>query len=196
MKAFLRKNMMIVVSIALPLLVAVFFALATVLPGLFVKPPQHDLLLSLHGRSTARTTQLSVEFIVEGGQIRVLAIKPEKPYPQDMPRLFRYDHSTHKVREISIPLPEDTSSIEQETEIPVPELDGVVVNDTLVAPDGYEFRGRRSGGGLMTELFGASRNRTDVSITKNGAVKRLRMPASDYWYNDIRFVGWVIDQGD
>jgi hypothetical protein len=45
----------------------------------------------------------------------------------------------------------------------------------------------------MTELFGGSRNRTDVSIAKNGVIIRVRLPTSDYWYNNVRFVGWVID---
>ena len=45
----------------------------------------------------------------------------------------------------------------------------------------------------MTELFGGSRNRKDVSIDKNGAVVRVRLPTSDYWYNDVRFVGWLVD---
>ncbi len=196
MKAFLRENLMIVISIALPLLVAVFFVLATVLPGIFAEPPQHDLLLSLHGRSTDRTTQLTIDFAVKNGRVRVLAVQPENPHQQNMPRLFRYDHMTNKVTEIAIPLPADTSGFEQETDIHVPELDDLTVTETLVAPDGYEFRGRRRSGGLMMELFGASRNRTDVSIAKNGSIKRIRLPASDYWYNDIRFVGWVIEKGD
>lgn len=196
MKVFLRENLMIVVSVALPLLVAIFFALATVLPGLFAPPPRHDLLMSLHGRSTGRNTELNIRFALEEGRVRVMAIKPERPYAHDMPRLFRYDHLKDEVTEIAIPLPGETSGFEQETEIPVPELEDLTVVDTLVAPDGYEFRGRRHSGGLMTDLFGASRYRTDVSIAKNGAIRRIRLPASDYWYNDIRFVGWVTGQGD
>ena len=39
MKKFLRENLMIVVSIALPLLVALFFIMASVLPGLWSTPP-------------------------------------------------------------------------------------------------------------------------------------------------------------
>ena len=45
----------------------------------------------------------------------------------------------------------------------------------------------------MTELFGGSRNRHNVTITKDGATVRLRLPASDYWYGEVRFQGWVID---
>jgi hypothetical protein len=195
-RTFFRENLMIIVSIALPLLVAIFFALATVLPGLFAASPQHDLLLSLHGRSTDRTSELNIKFAVENGQVRVLAIQPEIPHTQDIPRLFRYDHAKNKVTEIAIPLPADTSGFEQETAIAVPELEDLKVVGTLVAPDGYEFRGRRRSGGLMMELFGASRNRTDVSIARNGSIRRIRLPASDYWYNDIRFLGWVIEKGD
>jgi hypothetical protein len=194
MKAFLRKNLMIVVSIALPLLVALLFALASVLPSLYSNPPAHDLLLSLHGRSTARSSQVRISLEVNDGQVKVMAKKSEKDANyQNNPRLFRYSHLSGEVREINIPIPENMAMGERGSEVRVAELASLRVSDALRAPDGYEFRGRRRGGGLITELFGGSRNRTDVSIANNGAVVRLRLPASDYWYNDVRFVGWVIE---
>ena len=51
MKTFLRENLMIVVSIALPVLVTLLFVLSSVLPGLYATPPAHDLLLTQYGRS-------------------------------------------------------------------------------------------------------------------------------------------------
>ena len=184
---------MIVVSIALPLLVALFFALASVLPGLYSTPPAHDLLLTLQGRATAKTSQVKINLMVEDEKIKIVAVKSEKTNYDNNPRLYRYSHLTGEVREISIPVPEKIPEPESSTEILVPELAELRLSDTLRAPDGYEFRGRRRGGGLVTELFGGSRNRTDVSIAKNGAIVRLRLPESDYWYNNVRFVGWVIE---
>lgn len=193
MKTFLRENMMIVVSIALPLLVVIFFALASVLPGLYSTPPEYDLLLSHQGRATAKTSPVKISLTVEEGRLKALVVKTDGTNYQYNPRLFRYDHLTGEVVEIDIQLPENVAELIAGSEIPIPELAGRKISEALRAPDGYEFRGRRRGGGLVTELFGGSRYRTDVSIAKNGAVIRVRLPASDYWYNDVRLVGWVIE---
>ena len=196
MKSFLRENLMIVVSIALPLLVAMFFVLASVLPGLWSTPPQYDLLVTLEGRATAKTSEYKIKLVVKDEQLSAVVVKSENPNYDDNPRLFRYSHLSSEVREISIPSPENLDDPVIGLEIPIPALAGLRIADTIQAPDGYEFRGRRRGGGLLTELFGGSRNRTDVSIAKNGAITRVRLPTSDYWYNNVRFVGWVINKDE
>ena len=193
MRNFLRKNMMIVVSIALPLLVVLFFAMASVLPNLYSTPPAHDLLLSFQGRATSKTAQVKIILSVIDGQLRAVTSPLDNTYYDNYPRLFRYNHSSDEVSEISIPIPDNITELKDGTVIPIPELAGVRVSDKLKAPDGYEFSGRRRGGGFVTEMFGGSRHRNDVRISKNGAVIRVRLPTSDYWYNDARFVGWVLN---
>jgi hypothetical protein len=193
MKEFLRKNLMIVVSVALPLLVVIFFALASVLPGLYSTPPAHDLLLALHGRGTAKTSPVRISLMIKNEHLSAVVVKSEKSTYDNNPRLFRYHHLTGEVREIGIPLPEDIVDLEEGSEILIPGLENTRISGAIRAPDGYEYRGRRRGGGFMTELFGGSRNRTDVSIAKNGAIVRVRLPTLDYWYNDVRLIGWVIE---
>jgi len=195
MKNFLRKNLMIVVSVSLPLLVVIFFALASVLPGLYSTPPAHDLLLSLRGRDTSKTSKVKLNLIVREGRLKAVVSKAEKSNYDNNPRLFRFDHLSGNVSEVIIPLPEKISKFSKESEISIPELEGLKVSEALEAPDGYEFRGRRGGAGIITELFGGRRSRTDVSISKNGAIVRVRLPTSDYWYNDVHFVGWIIERG-
>ena len=193
MKTFIRKNLMIVVSIALPLLVVLIFALASMLPGLYSTPPAHDLLLSFEGRATAKTTRVRINLSVVDGQLKAVTSPLDKTHYDNYPRLFRYHSLSGEITEISIPLPDNITELKDGTEIPIPELAGVRVSDRLKAPDGYEFSGRRrGGGGFITEMFGGSRNRNDVRISKNGAVIRVRLPTSDYWYNNPRFVGWVL----
>jgi len=185
--------MMIVVSVALPLLLILFFALASVLPGLYTAPPAYDLLLTLQGMDTAKTARVRIDLTVTGGQLKAIARQSDGSYHDNYPRLFRYSHLTGEVREISIPTPENFSELKDGTDIPIPELAGLKVSDKLRAPDGYEFNGSGRGGGFVTELFGGSRKRNDVRISKNGAVVRVRLPTSDYWYNGARFVGWVLN---
>ncbi len=193
MRTFLRKNMMIVVSIALPLLVILFFALASVLPGLYTTPPAYDFLLTLQGAATAKTAQVRINLTVSDGQVKAVASKTDGSHYDNSPRLFRYHHLTGEVTEISIPIPESISGSDDGSVIPIPKLTGLRVSDKLRAPDGYEFNGSRRGGGFVTELFGGSRKQNDVRISKNGAVVRVRLPTSDYWYNGARFLGWVLN---
>ena len=193
MKSFLRKNLMIVVSIALPLLVVIFFALATVLPGLFATPPAYDLFLTHQGRVFATESPVKISFVVNGERLSARIVKSNGSIYGNNPRLFRYDHVSGAVREISIPIPENISELPVGSELPVPELARLKISNTLRAPDGYEFRGYRRGGGLMTEIFGGNRNRHDVTLAKGGAIIRLRLPASDYWYNEVHFLAWVVN---
>jgi hypothetical protein len=193
MKTFLRENMMIVVSIALPLLVVIFFALASVLPRMYSTPPEYDLLLSHQGRSTAKSSPVKISLTVNDGQLNAMVVKTEGTSYENSPRLFRYDHLTGEVVEIDIQLPGNIAELADGAKIPIPELAGQKISEALRAPDGYEFRGNRRGGGFMTELFGGSRYRTDVSIAKKGVAIRIRLPESDYWYSSVRLVGWVIE---
>ena len=193
MKAFLRKNLLIVVSVALPLLVVIFFALASVLPGLYATPPAYDLLLTHQGRVLATDSPVKINLSVKAERLSATLVKSDETSYSNNPRLFRYDHVSGEVREIDIPIPENIAELPEGSEIPVPELAGLKISSALRAPDGYEFRGYRRGGGLMMELFGGNRYRSDVTIAKDGAIVRLRLPASDYWYGDVRFLGWVTD---
>jgi len=194
MKTFLRENMMIVVSIALPLLVVIFFALASVLPGLYSTPPAFDLLLTLQDRANTKTSPVKIDLVVRDERLRAIVVKLDNPGYENNPRLFRYDHLANEVREISISIPGNIAELDEGTEVPIPGFADLEISDVLRAPDGYEFRGRQRGGGLMMEMFGGSRNRADVSVAKNGAIIRIRLPESDYWYNNIRFVGWVVGE--
>lgn len=196
MKTFLRKNLMIVVSVALPLLLILLFALASLLPRLYTDPPAYDLLLTFQGVSTARTAQVKIDLTVTNGRVKAVASRVHDTYSGNYPRLYRYSHVTGEVTELSIPTPEDLGEVSDGMVIPIPELEGLRVSDKLRAPDGYEFNSGRRGGGFMTEMFGAARQRNDVRISKNGAVVRVRLPDSDYWYGGGRFLGWVLDGGE
>jgi hypothetical protein len=193
MKAFIRDNLLIVISIALPLLVIILFALASIIPNLMATPPKYDLLLSLHDRAVPNSSQIRYNFVVKDGQLKADLSKLDKTNYQGNPRLFLYQHTSGVVKEIGFQIPADLGDFSDRTEVDVPEFIGRKLSSVLLAPDGYEFRGRRSGGGMMTELFGGRRNRTDISIVNGGAAVRLRLPDTDYWYNNVRFVAWVVE---
>ena len=195
MKNFLRKNLMIVVSIALPLLVVVFFTLTRMLPGLYTQPPAYDFLLVQRDWSGESEIPVRIVLSVKDGRFSATVSSTRENRRGNLPRIFRYNHVSGETREIAIPLPGDLASLPEGSQIAVPELAGLEVKNVFRAPDGYEYRGHRRNTGLMMDLFGGTRDRHDVTIGKNGAFVRVRLPRSDYWYGDVQFLGWIINQG-
>ncbi|HHQ13559.1 MAG TPA: hypothetical protein ENK16_00890 [Chromatiales bacterium] len=193
MKRFLRENLLIVVSIALPLLVVLFFVLASELPRLYVSAPAHDLVLSARVPGANRTSPVQVELLVLDGKIKLRVHKPENGGNGDMPRIFVYEHARDTVREIGIQLPEDIEDLPDGSELVVPELSGLTVDTSLRAPDGYVYLGARRRVGSMMGLFGSSRVRNEVMIEKDGAIRAIHLPVvASYWYGEPRFIGWVV----
>ena len=194
MKTIFQKNPFIVVSIALPVVLVILFSVATFLPRLYTGPPSHDLLLAHESWSTSKGSPVDIDFTVVNDRVVARIYRPEESDRGGIPRLFLFDHSTSTVREIMIPIPRDIDELPNGAELAIPELVDLKVSPALQAPDGYEFRGDRSGAGLIVELFGGNQNQTDITIAKNGAITRLQLPASNSPDSDVRFLGWVIDQ--
>jgi hypothetical protein len=198
MKSFLRENPTIAFGLALPLLLVVVFLLISGIPALLVDPPQHDVLYASEYYNNQEGVQISVvdqrvrvnyRGVVQGGQI---------------PRLWRYHSKTGAVQEIAIILPpsltsSDAKSAEPDdvlttTPLDIPDLAGVVVDSSSIAPDGYEFRtgSDRYSGNIFGGLFYSSRNRHQATLSKDG--RSIRLPNADnrYYRQNTRFIGWVV----
>ena len=87
--------------------------------------------------------------------------------------------------------PEAASKI---TPIEVPDLAGLTVDTSSIAPDGYEFSAGPNGysGDVFTGLFYSSRYRNEAVLTKKG--RSIRLPNADHSYygNYTHLVGWVV----
>jgi hypothetical protein len=198
MKSFLRENPTIAFGLALPLLLVVVFLLISGIPALLVDPPQHDVLYSSEYYNNQEGVQISVvdqkvqvshRGFVQGGQI---------------PRLWRYHSKTGAVQEIAIILPPSLTSSDAisakpddvltTTPIDIPDLAGVAVDSSSIAPDGYEFRtgSDRYSGNIFGGLFYSSRNRHQATLAKDG--RGIRLPNADnrYYRQNARFIGWVV----
>ena len=198
MKSFLRENPTIAFGLALPLLLVVVFLLISGIPALLVDPPQHDVLYSSEYYNNQEGVQISVvdqkvqvnyRGVVQGGQI---------------PRLWRYHSKTGAVQEIAIILPPSLTSSDAisakpddvltTTPIDIPDLAGVAVDSSSIAPDGYEFRtgSDRYSGNIFGGLFYSSRNRHQATLAKDG--RSIRLPNADnrYYRQNTRFIGWVV----
>jgi hypothetical protein len=194
MKKLLRDNPVIALSIALPILVVALFAAATVLPKLLVDPPAYSLLLVDNTADGSISSPVNIDLSVVNDRVRVRISKREEDEREQFPRIYIFDHATASVRDIPILLPDDIDKLKDGTEIVIPGLTNLRISAAFRAPDGYEFQGyANSGAGLMTGLFGGNRTRNGVTIAKDGAIERIRLPVANDWYGDIRFLGWVVE---
>jgi len=198
-KSFLRENPTIAFGLGLPLVLVVVFLLISGIPVLLVAPPQYDVLYATEYLNSPNGVQISVV-----GQ-KVQVIYQGVSMGNQKPRLWRFSPKTGAVKEIAILLPPGLApprqfpappeAVVKITPIDVPDVAGLNVDSSSIAPDGYEFSTGRNGysGDLFTGLFYSSRYRNETVLTKDG--RSLRLPNSDDRYNYgnyTHFIGWVV----
>lgn len=189
----IRQNPMIAAGILLPLVIVVFFLLATAIPKWLTAPPEYDLVFTVPEHNpNRRDVELTID--VMDNRLRARLFKKNEYY-RGIARLYVFEHETQDVREISINLPGDMEALEDGTEVDVPGFANRSISTSRKAPDGYEVLGPgyRRGGNLMTELFGG-RRRHQFSIHKSGAVIEIPNQGDhrNYYYS-ATFLGWVTD---
>ena len=187
----IRQNPMIAAGILLPLIIVVFFLLATAIPRWFVAPPEYDFVFTVPEHNpNRRDIELTIDAV--DNRLRARLFK-KNDYYRGIARLYVFEHETQDVREITINIPGDVEALEDGAEIVIPEFADRSISTSREAPDGYELLGPgyRRGGNLMTELFGGHR-RYQLSIHKSGAV--IEIPdlgdQRNYYYS-ATFLGWV-----
>ncbi|BBB26553.1 hypothetical protein [Amphritea japonica] len=197
MKTFLRENPTIAFGLALPLLLVVVFLLLSGVPSLLVAPPQYDLLFATEYYNYQKGLKISV--INKQVQITNLG----QPQNNQNPRIWRYTATTGAVKEIAFILPPDPTlsihkpntadTLSPNTLIEVPDLKGLTVDSSSIAPDGYEFSiGNRSSRNIFGGLFYSSRYRHDAILTKNGRSIHLPDATGRYYRGNTHFIGWVV----
>lgn len=198
MKSFFRENPTIAFGLGLPLLLVVAFLLISGIPALLVEPPQYDVLYATEYYNYPNGVQITVV----NQKVQVIYQGSSAGYQR--PRLWRYNPKTGSVKEIAIMLPPGLAPPGQSpatpeaaakiTPIEVPDLAGLTIDSSSVAPDGYEFSAGPNGysGDVFTGLFYSSRYRNEAVLTKKGRSIRLPYAANMYYGNNTRFIGWVV----
>jgi hypothetical protein len=198
MKSFLRENPTIAFGLGLPLLLVVVFLLVSGIPALLVDSPQYDVIYATEFNNYQNGVQISVvdhkvQVLVQGSSAS-----------RQKPRLWRYSAKTGGVQEISFMLPPDLSPPGKITAAPeeaakitlieVPDLAGLTVDSSSVAPDGYEFSTGMNGysGDVFTGMFYSQRYRNEAVLTKKGRSIHLPNASNTYYSNNTRFIGWVV----
>lgn len=198
MKSFLRENPTIAFGLGLPLLLVVAFLLISGIPALLVAPPQYDVLYATEYYNYPNGVKISVV----NQKVQVIYQGNSAGYQN--PRLWRYSPKSGAVKEIGIMLPPGLAppgrspampeAAAKITMIEVPDLAGLTIDTSSVAPDGYEFSAGPNGysGDVFTGLFYTSRYRNEAVLTKKGRSIRLPNAGNMYYSNYTHLVGWVV----
>lgn len=198
MKSFLRDNPTIAFGLGLPLLLVVAFLLISGIPALLVEPPQYDVIYATEYYNYPNGVQISV--VNQKAQV----IYQGSTAGYQRPRLWRYSPKTGAVKEIAIMLPPGLTPAGQNpatpeaaakiTPIEVPDLAGLMIDSSSVAPDRYEFSAGSEGysGDVFTGLFYSSRYSREAVLTKKGRSVRLPNAGNMYYSNYTHLVGWVV----
>ena len=200
MKKLLQENPTIAYGLGLPLLLVVIFLVVSGLPQLLVAKPQYELLYVTGIYNHPNVVQINVV------EQEVQVIYQGVAYGNQRPRLWRYNPQTGGVQEIAMILPPSpvptvnnsvtTPQTPTTTFIDVPDLTGLKVDSSSVAPDGYEFSasGKRYSRNIFGGLFYSQRYDRESVLTKNGRSVRLPNLSAGYYSRDTQFVGWILPQ--
>lgn len=199
---FFKENLSIVIALALPIVVAVFFMISREVTSVTTPPPQHDFLLTSN-----QYNHDALKFQIVQGELIVTYYYPARNaqgnYTRaNLPKLYYVNAETMAAREISFILPSDHRNPPKDkegmaSELKVSELEKLTISSSSISPDGYEFeKNRYRRGNVMTEIFasGNSNNRNHFAVVKDGRSDYVR-GLKERYYN-TEFLGWVTDKGE
>ena len=192
---FVKENLVLVVGLTVPVLLMAGFLAVSALPDRLAQPPQYDLVFTTNDYPST-PVPISVRLIVKDGALVAQYTRPAGPQPGSFgwKKLFVYEASSHRVRQLTFGFPADMATLEGTREEAVASAAQFTLDTTLQSPDGYELApyGDRRGGGLLLEIFGGSRS-YEPRLRKGSRSVPLSpgvgQPAFDY--GGAEFVGWV-----
>lgn len=168
-----KKNISLIVGIAIPILMIFLVAISIYLPILFAPTPRFNFLYV-----TDDGYYPSYLYVVENGVLNKREVKhPEYPTPR-VARLFLHDVSANESKEISF---EETRKLK--------------LDANAKSPDGYEVVYGNTEYGVFPLFFSDGYNYNDMYLKGHNASKKLNLQSStdDRYYcrNRARFLGWV-----
>ena len=197
MKDFLKNNPMLVFGLGLPLVMILLFAGAGVVMRLTVEPPRYDALYAIDYNTNNNV------FIQVVNQKLSVSVSQDACY-FSLPRVYQYSSAQHAIKEIPLTLPAALAQRNsnncvhgktgQMVSITPPELATMKLQNTTVAPDGYEFIANDYRAGspmLVTGLFFGHGGRYATAVLKKNSY-RLRVPDDVDYYRNAHFIGWVV----
>lgn len=195
MKNVFKDNSVLLIGIILPIVMIIIFGLATVIPKYFVASPHYNLVFTTAYDPYSNN---GLKIRVENGKLKAQFIYNNPVQATNnyavKPTLYIFDVKSKTIREIYINLPvltPDTKFFVQE--INIPELNNVTIDESTIAPDGYQYNpANYNNSGLLSGLFYGARAGAP-SISKNGYSIPITLDSQSSYYS-VRFIGWIIPE--
>ena len=151
---FIKKNIVLVIGLTLPILLIVLFFVATVLPKSMATPPQYEMLFSVSRYDAQETYPYNVRFVVRNGVLNAHIVKNDsRNLNYGRRKLMAYDGKTDSVHEIVFDISKN-GDVANGAEIVLDETKNLKIDTASKAPDGYVFEGLSYGSGsLVSWLF-------------------------------------------
>ncbi len=195
MPQIIKENITLIIALALPILLALFFMAARHVSEVNTEPPQYNFLVA--------TGSGSVDFKIIDGQLISTFTYPEKNNRghynyRNAPDLYQVNVKTMIAEKVPLPLPANwrnpPGALEgNAVDMFLPGISDKEWSAAMISPDGYDFgRLERYDYNLMTEIFSGSHRRRGYGITKNGRIEKIRgLPESSY---NLRLIAWEGNQ--
>lgn len=171
-----KKNVSLIMGIAIPICMIVLVAASIYLPGVFSPPPKFNFLYVMN-----EDYYESQQYFVENG----ILVKREVTYPNaprgtpSVARLFVHDVAKNESKEIS--------------------FEGALklhLDPNVKSPDGFEVVYGSRGAGIFPLFFSSSEDYNTLYIKGHHANRKLNMPSRgtgrySYYDGRFRFLGWI-----
>jgi hypothetical protein len=182
----MKKNLPLVVGIALPVVFVIVISIVLFVPSFFIKP-QHDFLYTTDEREYYYNYNPEYQntYEVENGSIVVVPntvnsnsnsnSDSDIPLKGETPTLYRYDIETNTSHQITLE-----------------EAKNLSLDPGPSSPDGYAVSYHYGHDGIF-ELFGSDNDNNGHYISKGNARKRLATLSGDTYrsYGYFKLIGWI-----
>ncbi len=194
MKKFIKENLVLVIGLTLPLLLILLFFVAAVIPKSMSTPPQHEMLFSTTKYEYENSPEYLLDFVVKDAHLVVKVNKnDDKAKNHNSKKLMAYDGKTETVREIVLDAAK-VAALATSGEMILEETKNMTLDASNLSPDGYALEGPNYvGNGLVGGLFGGG-SRSGYRIKKDSFGYKLPNTQPDYYYSELKFIGWVVSK--
>ncbi|PIW67536.1 MAG: hypothetical protein CO036_02520 [Candidatus Omnitrophica bacterium CG_4_9_14_0_2_um_filter_43_12] len=167
-----KKNISLIIGIAIPIFMIFLIAISIYLPSLFAPAPQFNFLYV-----TEDSYGQNRQYGVENGVLVKYEVKYPEHYTPRAARLFIHDVSRNTNQEVSFE-----------------EAQKLKLDANVKSPDGYEVVYGSSGYGFFPFFFSGGYNYNTMYLKGHNASKKLELESSNdgrYYYRNRRFLGWI-----
>lgn len=165
-----KKNISLIIGIAIPIFMIFLIIISIYVPSLFAPTPRFNFLYV-----TEDSYGQYFQYVVENGKLVKREVKYPKHYTSRVARLFVYDVSANEDKEVSFE-----------------EAQKLNLDASAKSPDGWEVVYGRREDGVFPLFFSVSRDYNVMYLKGHNTSKKLNLRSlGSYYYRNRRFLGWI-----